>query len=499
MTEHDYEFRVKIGRDTVSGTYDAPKVNRGDLGTADIHRDEHLETIELLEAWLKRWEWIARRPEDERLLVPDTFRVLGNHLWNMALREVPGPRLIDAIEAVKRSQIRPRPTVSVRMSFAGDAGDLAALPWEFVHLPGDAEFFLAAETSLTLGRYLDGRGFHDADFLSADNKLRVLIVVSLPERAEFDDERAAMHTLASDLDHLGDSGTGSRIQLKLYEGWNHEQVANELAEFHDDPDGGRVDVVHLTALFRRGDEHQIYLPNVEHRWRWTNALPVVRALTADPDNRPKLVILHLCDWHDSDSANAPEHFEQLAPEFIRNEIPAVLAMQYPMRPVHGCDFVTRLYRRLADGMNIGAAVQATRNDFVYRHDRYFGTPVLYMQSRVDGGLVTRVAGGDDADAPVHRERRPLVEKPPAESAASSDLVFELAQIVDDMQGTRTTADLAEWINAQAWPVSVTDPADRKQAEKIIRLHRRQHNDNPEADEILQQLLRRVVELARQAG
>ena len=43
-------------------------------------------------------------------------------------------------------------------------------------------------------------------------------------------------------------------------------------------------------------------------------------------------------------------------------------------------------------MNIGVAVQETRKDLVYRRDRYFGTPVLYMQTRVDGGLVKQVAG-----------------------------------------------------------------------------------------------------------
>ena len=66
----------------------------------------------------------------------------------------------------------------------------------------------------------------------------------------------------------------------------------------------------------------ILLPDDEGNWRWTtNTMPVVGAMTADPDNMPKLVILHLCDWHETDSQNAPEHFEQLAPEFIRRNIP----------------------------------------------------------------------------------------------------------------------------------------------------------------------------------
>ena len=105
------------------------------------------------------------------------------------------------------------------MSFTNDAGDLAALPWEFVHLAGE-NAFLAAETSLTLGRYLEGEGFHDADFQSPDNKLRVLFVVCLPNWPEYDDERAATRQLIIDLRQLGRGGglitTPSRMQLDLY-------------------------------------------------------------------------------------------------------------------------------------------------------------------------------------------------------------------------------------------------------------------------------------------
>ena len=144
------------------------------------------------------------------------------------------------------------------MSFTNDAGDLAALPWEFVHLAGE-DAFLAAETSLTLGRYLEGEGFHDADFQSPDNKLRVLFVVCLPNWPEYDDERAATRQLINDLRQLGRGGglitTPSRMQLALYRGWHHDSVRAALAAFRDGEDGGPVDVVHLIALFKRGGEH----------------------------------------------------------------------------------------------------------------------------------------------------------------------------------------------------------------------------------------------------
>jgi hypothetical protein len=492
MTQQDYEFRLRFGRDEVTGTWDGPNTTNGQLTPQKIRREDHLETIQLLESWLKRWDWIARR-KGERLLVPDTFKVLGNHLWKMALCDVLGQPLNDAINDVQHSKLRPRPAVRVRMSFV-DAPDLSALPWEFVHLDGDTPFFLAAETTLTLGRYLDGRARPETDFLSADNKLRVLFVVALPDWAEFDDERLQVQRLTDDLSQHGE--TSERMQLVRYEGWDHEKVARKLREFRAGRDGGRVDVVHLTALFKRDDDHKIFLPDEFGKWgEWTNADQVVHALTDDPDNRPDLVILHLCDWHEHDIANAPEHFEQLAPAFIRKEIPAVLAMQYPMRLAEVRDFVPSLYRNLAAGMTIGGAVQACRNDQVHRRNRYFGTPVLYMQSKVDGRLVAKVASGDDAEIPGNRDLLPSSRKPAEASPPPADLIFELTRVVDEMPGTETTNEVIGWIEGQPWPASVKDQTVLLEVQNRIRMYRRDHNDNQEADDIMRLLLRRVAELA----
>ena len=93
-------------------------------------------------------------------------------------------------------------------------------------------------------------------------------------------------------------------------------------------------------------------------------------------------------------------------------------------------------------MNIGAAVQETRKDLVYRRDRYFGTPVLYMQTWVDGGLVKQVAG--ETEGTRKSEITGKAKKPPPEpSQPTEELRFELARVVDEMPGTTVTNELAE--------------------------------------------------------
>ena len=86
----DYEFRFKLSDSKVRCELwesSGKRRNKHDFfGGQDIDLDigpngERLETIAVLEEWLKRWEWIGSKPGSKagasRLLVPDTFKILG--------------------------------------------------------------------------------------------------------------------------------------------------------------------------------------------------------------------------------------------------------------------------------------------------------------------------------------------------------------------------------------------------------------------------------------
>ena len=503
MSDDDYEFHIRISRDEVS-CYFGPGFTNAQPDSVRFDSAEHLPTIKVLEEWLRRWEWIARKPDAERLLVRGTFRALGNHLWNMALANVPGQKLLDKIDEVQSSSENLRPTVRVRLTFSDDAGDLEALPWEFVRPPGDDSFYLAAETNLTLGRYVDGPGFRDAHFESPDDKLRVLFIMCLPDEKNkkygdtYDAERGALEKLIDDLSAMGQT----RLQLKVCPRWDRGQVRNKLAEFQAGSEPGPVDVVHLAAMFRREDrtdEYQLFMPDARGDWDWREADAVVRMLTGDRNNRPKMVILHLCDWHETDWSNSPEHFEQLAPAFIARGVHAVLAMQYPIRVIEGSEFVTTLYGQLARGANIGEAVQFTRTYLVDREDRsferQFGTPVLYMQSKMDGSLVKSVAALDD-DEPATNDRRP---SPLTHATFSTQgLKPDLAEIID-ATGAETQKLLPDWLKSQKWPPSGTEGDARVAARNAILQLLREENDKPDVEEALVDLLARIGTIETQDG
>lgn len=446
-----YLFEITLNSTTVKCVIDGPT---GKVRTfeEDIKREPHLQTISVLEQWLKRWEWIARASDPgQSLLVPDTFRVLGDNLWNLALANDIGMELIQAHQKTTEEDEDSREPVRLRISFEQDASDLAALPWEYVRRPDgpDEGFFLASQTNLVLGRYLED--FRDLDIRTSDLKVRALFVELLPQGHEGKfweqhDEFRAM------IDRLSTIGEAFEIE-KIY-GWNPVEVARRLDDFR--AKGKILDVVHLVAVCEEGHGGPLlYLPEDGGPLRWSgqDPQPVVKALTEDASTRPELVVLHLSDRR---GENPPAHFERLAPSFIKAGIPAVLAMQYPMTAPHGQDFVYTFYLKLTEGKAIGEAVQAARHDLYFgrQPNRHWGAPVLYMQSKVDSRLLSLRTAGETSytmkpDASSIHSELGLRQQATGRPASIAQILLRDAQANSP---DRDTAEaLKEWINSVTWP------------------------------------------------
>ncbi|HST47532.1 CHAT domain-containing protein [Jatrophihabitans sp.] len=496
-----YEFRIKLIGDEVRCSYDEPgRLNQDLEGRIDR---SHLDTILLLEEWLKRWEWIARMSgASTRLLVPDTFTILGNHLWNLAFADGRvGQKIIEARRIVRRVDRDVRPTtIRVRMSFGRDATDLAALPWEFIRFPGpppQAAFLLATETNLVLDRYLPDLGLVKQAFRPADGRVRVLFVLSLPVEGRYSDERAGVENLRTALLTRGQTEENPTavpdvvIEADYIDGWNAAEVGRRLAAFKTGPNPGPVDVVHLISLCRLSSAAKTPELYVGGNQRWTEAEGVVEVLTRDGSNLPQLVVLHLCDSDDE----VTEHLEQVAPAFIMAGIPAVLAMQYPMQPQNCWSFVQTFYERLAEGKNVGDAVQLARYDLRQNgvepaQARQFGIPVLFMQSMVDGSLVRRRVASDSGQprAGVIPSSLPGEQHraTPAPISLKRFLLDELDKIYEESGSTAVDA-LQEWLDGTHWPEG-TDPETLYKVKRAIRFQRRQFANDPEADLMCQRLL-----------
>jgi len=421
-----------------------------------------------------------------------TFKVLGDHLWNLALNNNIGNELMKARDLMTEQDGDSREPIRLRISFEEDALDLAALPWEFVRWPDHPEggSFLAAQTNLVLGRFLGD--VKDLVIRGSDLKVRVLFVQIFPDRLPaFREQRKEF---ASMLDKL--SGIGDAFEIVSINGWDPADVARQLSELKTQRK--IVDVVHLVAVCEgTKGEPRLYLPGDggDSEWRGQDPQPVVKALTEDTSTRPKLVVLHLSDRRGSDP---PAHFERLAPSFVKAGIPAVLAMQYPMTHPHGQDFVYNFYSRLTRGAAIGEAVQAARHDLSFgrQMNRHFGAPVLYMQSSVDCRLLRIHTATETSDSVV-----PANGSMPAELGlrrlASSRPVGIVQTLLDEVNlnspDVSTAGVLRDWITSVPWP------DDLSMAWLALQAQLREKQDDKAQASVYAQLMGKVAAMLKERG
>jgi hypothetical protein len=441
-----YDFKIVLSPDVASCTYDTPN-DKGRTVEGSVRPDPYLETAKLLEQWLKRWERISSLEQGQgRLLVPETFNILGNHLWKLALDNDVGERLIDAYQEMRKDKTQ-TPPIRVRLSIQEDSDDLSELPWEFVRFPGrpdQAAFVLAGGTRLVLCRYLDDA--EERDIRPADGIVRVLFIIGLPDSYDSEDEKGQIREMLDNLDR----SEGEALSITPISSWQPRTISDTLADLKQL--GQTVDVVHLVAICRDDkDGAQLLLPTEGGGDKFQDPGPVVRALTEDNATRPELVVLHLGDWR---RELVSEHFERLAPSFIKAGIPAVLAMQYPMTPPHGPRFLADFYSRLVDGVPVGQAVQAARHGLTFgaQLNRHFGAPVLYLQSAHDGPLLRR---SDPLEPPAGASRAndsTRTQDRHRQAHLANDVKqFLLDSVAECSPDVYTARELELWIESVDWP------------------------------------------------
>lgn len=331
--------------------------------------------------------------------------------------------------------------VRVRLNLE-EVPSLAPLPWELLYLPGD-ERFLASSTRTPLVRYLQSR----APNLGLEVRLPLRVLVVLPENAARGDapldlarEKATLQRAlqplvradAADVRFLERRVTRARLrsalgggladlgeepfQIVCYAGHGHHD--EDRACLFLDADGGGVDEVDegwLSGLFEGRDE-------------------------------VKLVVLNACQGA---TVSALRPFAGLAPRLVKAGVPAVVAMQYPVRDDEALTFAEVFYRALFRGPSrgrvevaLGEARKALRQDFP--DSRGWGAPVLYMRS--SGYLFTPTTGSALAELPVSAEEARTQREAVREHARNIQLLREAPSTPETEE--RLERELREMANAR---------------------------------------------------
>jgi hypothetical protein len=340
-----------------NGQVRARKQGGGEVGGEFRLSPLHKNLIAIFDRWLREKK-ISRRQE---------LAGLGSLLYQSLFDDDVGRFFKQSLDSVTGSD-----RLRLQLVFHQAAADLAGVPWEFLYYP-DREsqrgFFLATHPKLVLSRYIP-LGVDRPD-LGADEALRFLVVVSQPQGVG----PVIAPPVIEAIENLSET---HRITVRLLENPTIDEFIEAVE--HDQPH-----VLHFMGHGKFDGEGSIAL----RQYSESAAAWVTDNTFAEYFQRfqPRLVVLHACQGGEVDFTN---NFSGLAPQLIRMQIPAVVAMQYPVANDVAIQFSRAFYRALARGEPVDGAVQEGRLRITQGNPNAhssldFGTPVLYMNSQ--NGLI----------------------------------------------------------------------------------------------------------------
>ncbi len=332
------------------------------------------------------------------------FREIGDLLFRALFRG----QVQDLFFALfsQRVQGEENASLRLRLNVHDNALDLATLPWEFMH---HQDVFLATQVNTLLTRQLLNLNYGGIESLKVQGLPKTLIAI--PQVGGLDtakEEQVVVQALAA-----------AQMPYRVLKGRVTRQFLDDaLAEepyailhfighgaFDEDEDG----VMHGRLRLNAAGED---LPPGEDE-DWINEVELQSLL--GNHRSLKLVVLNGCEVGEVSQRPEGEGFWGVAPALLRAGIPAVVAMQYPIRDDVAIQFAETFYRRLCTGQwagHVDFAVTLARNAcfLAFPDDRGFATPVLYLRSK--DGVIFDIAPASAAsvvsipcpDAPKPPER-----------------------------------------------------------------------------------------------
>lgn len=298
-------------------------------------------------------------------IVQDFGRALFNALFT---GEVRSRYAVSRQEAVRQGK-------GLRLKLRIQSPELAALPWEFLYDPGQAEY-VCLSSNTPIVRYLELP--HPPEPLIVATPLRILGMVASPKNLAVLDIQREKQRVEKAIEDLRADGL---VQVTWLDGrtWQDLQRAVRRGTWH---------IFHFIGhggFDSNADEGLIALEDDEGQTHFLSATQLGRLLT---DHYPlRLVVLNSCE-----GARGSERdiFSSTASILVQRGIPAVLAMQYEITDRAAIELSRAFYEALADGMPVDAAVGEARKaiSLSIENTVEWGTPVLYM--RAPNGTLFRI-------------------------------------------------------------------------------------------------------------
>jgi hypothetical protein len=250
----------------------------------------------------------------------------------------------------------------LRLRLHIDDWELARLPWELLYDTRRGDFYVF-DPMISLVRYVRLPAAPPA--LRQSRTLKVLAAVAAPiDQPPLDWERelAYLH------DALHDLGAAEQVELAVCPHLTLERLHQALAEH-------APDVIHFIGHGEFRPEQRLGLLMLENEYR--RSVPVAAADAARAFRRysANLVVLNACE-------TAQGAWAGLAPALVRADIPAVVAMQWPIEDRAAICFSRSFYQALAQGKTVDECLAEGRMGVHSAHGGPgdWASPVLFLRS-----------------------------------------------------------------------------------------------------------------------
>ena len=287
---------------------------------------------------------------------PSRARHLGRQLSEAIFRQ-------DVLLAWYESyQIARERQCGLRLRLHVESFDLSRLPWELVY-DARSDDFLVFDERISIVRYIR---LHTAPpSLRQSASLRLLAVAASPVDEAPLDWRNEIALLQEAVAPLAKDGL---VELHVCQHATRESLHVALLEH-------QPDVVHFVGHAEYDVTEQqgyLVLEDERHRSAYVDATEMARLLRRYGTH---LVVLNACE-------TARGIWAGLAPTLVRCEIPAVVAMQWPIEDRAAIGFSKAFYRTLAAGRTVDECVAEGRiaMDTAMPRTACWAAPVLFLRS-----------------------------------------------------------------------------------------------------------------------
>jgi hypothetical protein len=303
----------------------------------------------------------ATRDVGRQTIERDDLRRLGEGLFRAVFVGAIGEAFRKSVERVRNSGRGLR----IRI-FLDAAPELATLPWEALWDPTE-RVFLADAPDLPVVRALKVPA-ETPTLKPLQAPLRLLALLPEPRGEQKLSSQSEWDQIQKDLAPLAEQGAllAERLKPPTLEALGQRIDQNPCHVLHIVAHGGPGN---------RGSGGLLKLEDSVGCTDPTSGLELARAF--ERREAPRLVVLNAC--HGA-RAGMNDAFDGMAQHLLSRGIPAVIAMRAAISDAAAVDFATALYRELALGHSIEAAmVQARRGLSLGKHRAEWATPVLYLR------------------------------------------------------------------------------------------------------------------------